>query len=649
MLYGVDYYPEQWGLEQVKKDVVDISQLGINVVRMGEFCYSLLEDKSGNISTQWLKQVIDLFYNNGIQTILGTPTACPPKRLYDLGIGVVGEKGEHFAYGSRRHYCFNSKIYQQHIDAFLPKLAQQFKDLPGVIGFQIDNEIGGDKNSPCYCDSCRKEFISYLKEKFKTIEDLNRELGLTAWNLAYDSFEQIDPPSQTQTVGNPSILLHYKIFSSISAQRFVKKQFDILKAIKPSWQVCTNIFGLSAVTDNYALTQSHDYVAFDDYPSMTFDEIDRTKAAVGCKLCYGYLKKPFVRMEMQSGTPGADILFPTPKAGEIMRNVFQAVANGANGIVFFRYRTALMGAEQYWHGILGHDGVKGRLYNEVKKTSEMLKQIVPHLNFQINNKVAIIVNPKIDWAFKIQPLMLDYDYFTEVCAYARVLDGLGVGYDVINSAEKLDGYKMVIAPNYLFSESGFADKLEKFAFNGGTVVMDFRCGVKNENNLVVNGSLPNAYRDLLGLTIAEYGILNKNSTKIKKGDIDISAKKWYDYIVPSTCQIIYVFNSGEISFINNLPAVTKNNFGNGAAYYIGTKLYESDLENVISLMLTEANIQFNKLECGIITSQMDGLKFVINFSDAQKKYDAGNVALNLINGESKIVFNLNGGEIAVLK
>lgn len=649
MLYGVDYYPEQWGWEQVKKDVLDIAQLGVNVVRMGEFCYSLLEDKGGDVSAQWLKQVIELFYNNGIKTILCTPTACPPKRIFDFGIGVLGENGEKYAYGSRRHYCFNSKVYQQHIDSFLPRLAAEFKDLPGVVGFQIDNEIGGDKNSPCYCSSCRSEFISYLKERFNSIEDLNRELGLVAWNLMYGSFEEIDTPSQTQTVGNPSILLHYKIFSSISAQKFVKKQFDILKAVKPSWQVCTNIFGLSAVTDNYALTQSHDYVAFDDYPSMTFGEIDRTKAAVGCKLCYGFLNKPFVRMEMQSGTPGAHILFPTPKAGEIARNVFQAVGCGANGIVFFRYRTSLIGAEQYWHGILGHDGVKGRLYNEAKKTGEMLKQIEPHLKFKINNKVAIVVNPKIDWAFKIQPLMLDYDYFTEVCAYAKVLDGLGVGYDVINSASKLDGYSMVIAPNYLFSQSDFADKLEKFAYKGGTVIMDFRCGVKNENNLVVNGCLPNAYSDLLGLTIAEYGILNQNSTKIKKGDIDFSAKKWYDYIVPSTCQTLYVFSSGEVAFINNQPAVTKNNFGNGAAYYIGTKLYDGDLENVIEPILDDANIPFNKLDCGIITSQMDGLTFVINFSETQKKYSACKSVVNLFNGERKIEFELSGGEIAVLE
>ncbi len=51
---------------------------GFNVVRIGEFSWGLCETEDGKFNFDWLKRVMDVLGEHGIQVVLGTPTAAPP-------------------------------------------------------------------------------------------------------------------------------------------------------------------------------------------------------------------------------------------------------------------------------------------------------------------------------------------------------------------------------------------------------------------------------------------------------------------------------------------------------------------------------------------------------------------------------------------
>ena len=88
MYFGADYHPEHWvhpyaGSPEEpearwKKDIELMLAAGINSVRMGEFAWGICEPQEGQYDFAWLRRVMDLMGEVGIQVVLGTPTAAPP-------------------------------------------------------------------------------------------------------------------------------------------------------------------------------------------------------------------------------------------------------------------------------------------------------------------------------------------------------------------------------------------------------------------------------------------------------------------------------------------------------------------------------------------------------------------------------------------
>ena len=73
--FGVDYYPEQWPEERWPEDARLMTEAGINVVRLAEFAWSFLEPQADCFDFNWLDRAIEILHGQGIQVILGTPTA----------------------------------------------------------------------------------------------------------------------------------------------------------------------------------------------------------------------------------------------------------------------------------------------------------------------------------------------------------------------------------------------------------------------------------------------------------------------------------------------------------------------------------------------------------------------------------------------
>ena len=59
-LFGVDYYPEHWPRERWAIDAHVMREMGIQIVRMGEFSWAKWEPREGEFHFEMLDEVIEI-------------------------------------------------------------------------------------------------------------------------------------------------------------------------------------------------------------------------------------------------------------------------------------------------------------------------------------------------------------------------------------------------------------------------------------------------------------------------------------------------------------------------------------------------------------------------------------------------------------
>ena len=194
-LHGGDYNPEQW-LDRpdiLKKDIEYFKKAHINTVSMGMFSWAVLEPEEGRYNFDWLEEVIDNLYKEGIYTILSTPSGARPKWMadkYEEVLRMDPDRTRRF-FGGRHNHCYTSPVYREKVYNINKKLSERFGKHPAVLLWHISNEYGGE----CHCPLCREKFREWLKEKYGTIENLNSSWCTTFWSHTYNSFDQIESPS----------------------------------------------------------------------------------------------------------------------------------------------------------------------------------------------------------------------------------------------------------------------------------------------------------------------------------------------------------------------------------------------------------------------------------------------------------------------
>ena len=182
LLHGGDYNPDQWVKypEILQKDVELMKEAHINCVSMGIFAWSMLEPEEGQYQFDWLDERINTLYENGIYTILATPSGARPAwldRKYPEAMRVdsYGQRNHH---GVRHNHCPSSPVYREKVKQMNTRLAQRYGSHPGLILWHVSNEYGGS----CYCPLCTSRFRDWLQQKYKTIDQLNDAWWSSFWS-----------------------------------------------------------------------------------------------------------------------------------------------------------------------------------------------------------------------------------------------------------------------------------------------------------------------------------------------------------------------------------------------------------------------------------------------------------------------------------
>ncbi|MGH9584669.1 MAG: beta-galactosidase, partial [Bryobacteraceae bacterium] len=483
--------------------------------------------------------------------------------------------------------------------------AKSFANKPGIVGWQIDNELTLGSSPRCYCRFCRAGFQGWLRSKYGTLDALNKAWGTVFWSQVYSDFSQIPVPLPSGAPPNPGMALDYDRYQSDANVSFLEEQLAMLRKTCPGHFVTTNNVALADTIDLRRLYANLDFAAGDNYPGFFAMLAANSGAsqppeqmAHTISLTHDFMRgtkngKPFFIMEEHAGKAGQNVFSPQPEKGQLRLWSYQAVAHGAMGINYFRWDTATFGAEEYWHGLLNHDRSKSPGYDEIRQTVRELKTLGHDaLNASYTAEAALCFDYNSDWAFAIQPGQPKLKYVPEVTSWYGSLCAGNVSMDIVDATLDLSRYKVLFAPlMYIVSEKQ-ASNIGNFVRNGGIFVASFRLGVKQPNNQIVKTPLPGLLRDVMGVSVKDYVPMYSEKQGIKFSSAfagpDAECQVWFDVLKPAAAEMMATYTMGTHA---GEAAVTSNAFGKGKAVYIGAKLDQASLRRVLNDIASMAGLR----------------------------------------------------------
>lgn len=647
MKLGVCYYPEHWPQERWPLDAKLIRQAGISLVRIAEFAWAVMEPRAGEYSWNWLDQAIEVLAAEGLQIILGTPTASPPPWLCRAHPDIlpVDVQGRRLRYGSRRHYCANNASYHQHTQRIVTAMASRYGNHPAVIGWQIDNEFGCHGTARCYCDTCATSFRHWIEEKYETIDDLNHAWGTIFWSQIYGDWDDIEPPNLTPAEPNPSHVLDYYRFCSDTYLSYQQLQLTTLRALITDGQfVTTNFMSQFTDLDYHDLGAPIDFVTMSSYPtghaelkpslymphsdrpSLAYDVGDPYITGFGHMLMRGFKPKhPFWVMEQQCGNVNWGTYNTGVRPGTIRLWTWQALASGAEAVVYFRWRAGLYAQEQFHSGLLCHDGSLAVGYHDLEAMSaerSLMAEIAtaPHVA-----QIAFLLDYEALWALQLQPHHRDFDYMRLLFVYYRALQQLGLLADIVSVDADLSGYKIVIAPTAFLVTEELPACLKTFAEAGGTVLLGVRSGFKTINNQVTDQPLPGVFRDLTGITVTDWHSLPPGTSYDLNSSIPGlmgPATVWAEALIPGISdsqsndpdlQVLAHYTSGAFE---SFAALTEHKVMAGRVLYLGWHPNGPQAETLLTHLVAQAGIlPLATVPDGLVVSRRGPHIILLNFTE----------------------------------
>jgi len=650
LIYGVSHYPEVWSKDRFYIDIELMKKAKVKVVRLGEFAWSLMEPREGVYDFSWLRELVEDLGRNSIYVILGTPTAAPPPWLIKKypEIMPVDYHGHSSGYGIRREYCPNNPVYREFAKKITGKLAEEFKDSEYVIGFQIDNEVALPFKF-CYCRYCIEKFRRYLEEKYGDIENLNKVMGALIWSHKYNDFSEIYPPGSPFDFYNRSLTMEWLRFRSRSMVEFVRTQYEIIKSIAPNKFVTTNLIGLGIDIDYYDLCNFLDISSVDVYPKMRSDEYNPPDIAFVYDAIRGMSRnKSFIVMELQAGpTDGYNVgsisrmLGVTPEPGELRKWAYQAIAHGAEGVLFWNWRTLPVGKEQFWYGLLDHDGVPRRRYYEASKLFEELNNISSYIDGTfVDTKIAVTLSYESIWAADIiEKGYYPYKVIDETVKTYRALWINRVAIDLVQPKANLGKYRLVFAPSLYLVDDEVLNNLIEFVRNGGVLIVTPRSFVKDEFNRVRENKTN--IIELLGVEVEEFSRLPPND-KVKVSFSSSSfllpgethhGSSWLEVYKPIDGEVLA---SASWRWINNKPVLVCKRHGSGMAISIGTILSQETLEKLAHSIL-------RKMDVKPIVEELNSVRNIEFYARSNGNDEYIIFAINHGSESNKVSFRLTNG------
>lgn len=604
LLHGGDYNPEQWlnRPDILEKDLDMLEESGCNVVSLGIFSWSTLEPEEGVFHFDWLEDIINKLYERGISVILATPSASRPKWLADKYPEVlrVDAERKRALYGFRHNHCYTSPVYREKTAIINRKLAERFGNHPAVILWHISNEFGGE----CHCPLCQEAFRNWLKEKYKTIENLNDRWSTTFWSHTYNSFEQIESPSPIGETQLHALNLDWKRFVTHQTADFIHHEIQAVRDGGSELPTTANLMYYFDGLNYFELAKEIDVVSWDTYPTWHKQDVIETAYENG--MCHDLMrslkKKPFFQMESCPTSTNWQSVSKLKKPGVLFSQSMQAIAHGGEGSLYFQIRQSRGASEKFHGAIIDHYGGNDtRVFREVSKVGKTLKDISVLAGSEVKSQAAILYDWDSQWAMEDSqgPRNKGLHYREAQLKYYRGFRKLGLNVDLVDMTCDLSGYKIFAAPMCYMFRNGFEEKVRKFVEDGGIFIATYWSGIVDDTDRCYLGGVPYGLMDVLGIRSTEIDGLydwEENFLVPVEGNLlgmekTYSCKYLCDLVELRGAKTVMTYGS---DFYAGYPALTVNSYGKGQAWYVAADAEKEFQEDLIRKIAEQSGIS-----CGV--------------------------------------------------
>ncbi|WP_435417964.1 beta-galactosidase [Parerythrobacter aurantius] len=539
MKLGVCYYPEHWPEERWEVDARMMRETGLQRVRIGEFAWSRIEPEPGRFDWGWLDRAIDTLASAGLEIILGTPTATPPKWLVDRmpDMVAIDLNGRPRKFGSRRHYCFSHQGYRDESARITRAVAERYGRHPAVVSWQTDNEYGCHDTVQSFSPSARDAFRVWLAQRYGTIEALNRAWGNVFWSMEYRTFDEIDLPNLTVTEANPSHWLAFRRFSSDQVLAFNALQVSILRELSPGRDITHNAMGFYTGYDHFALGAQIDVLGWDSYPLGFLEQFRFSDAD---KIAYARTGHPDIAafhhdlyrgcagnerwsvLEQQPGPVNWASHNPAPLDGMVELWTMEAAAHGAEMLCYFRWRQAPFAQEQMHAGLLRPDAAPAPALAEARRAAAAIQSLGD--TGTLIKQAAIVFAYDAEWITQIQPQGDGLSALWAAFECYRALRARGLNVDFVAPGDSLEGYGLVALPCLPFVPDDALAALEGCT---AEIIIGPRTGSKTADLTIPDRLAPGVLRDLAGVTVVRSESLRPG---LHHAGPEFSLTRWLDHV-----------------------------------------------------------------------------------------------------------------------
>jgi beta-galactosidase len=642
MLHGGDYNPDQWPEEVWAQDMRLLKLAHCNAMSVGIFSWVRLEPAEGQFDFGWLDRVMDLLAENGARAVLATPSGARPAWLaakYPEVLRIRPDRGRDL-YGRRHNHCLTSPVYREKTRLINRRLAERYKDHPALLVWHISNEYSGD----CHCELCRAAFRAWLQRKYPTLDALNQSWWTAFWSHTYTAWEQIDPPSSIGETSVHGLNLDWKRFVTDQTVDFMLNEIAPLRELTPDVPVTTNLMGTFPGLNYWRLAPHMDVVSWDSYPLWhRGDDVALASEVAFVHDLNRSLKggKPFMLMESVPSATNWQPVAKIKRPGMHALSSLQAVAHGSDTVQYFQWRKSRGSSEKFHGAVVDHVGHEHtRVFGDVADVGAKLERLDAVVGTTVRPDVALIYDWENMWAMNDAqgPRQGDKGYLDDCKQHYHPFWRRGIPVDIIDAEQDLSRYRLVVAPMLYMVRPGVAERIESFVEAGGTFVATYWSGVVDENDRVTGDGFPGPLRGVLGIWAEEIDALyegDENAVLPAEGNAlglsgAYAARELCDLIHAESAEVLATYGD---DFYAGRPALTRNRFGRGQAYYITSRndaRFLDDFYGALGDQLALLRSLDVDLPSGVSAQlRTDGERrfvFVMNFSAAPVRVTLGDGA-----------------------
>lgn len=623
ILFGGDYNPNQWPKEIWEEDIRIFKKASINSATVNVFSWAKIQPSENYYDFEELDQIIEKLSTEGFDIVLATSTAALPAWMFKKypEVARTDYDGRHHKFGQRHNACPNSLVYQKYAERLATKLAERYGENPQVTCWHINNEYGGE----CYCDNCEKAFRVWLKDKYHTIEALNKAWNMEFWgHTVYEWDEIVLPNALSEGIGYDKtafagISIDYRRFNSDSLLKNYMMERDAIRKIDPTTPITTNLMGTFKGLDYFKWAKEMDLVSWDNYPSYN---TPWSLVAMTHDLMRGLKQQPFMLMEQTPSQQNWQPYNSLKKPGQMRAQSYQTIAHGTDTIQYFQLRRSIGACEKFHGAVIEHVGHEDtRVFRETAALGAELAQLSDIIGTQTQAQVAVIFDWDNYWALEYTSgPTVDLKYVEQIHRYYRYFYEQNIAVDLVPVDADLSKYKLVAAPVLYMIKEGMQERLTDFVKQGGALLTTYMSGIVDQSDNVHLGGYPGPLRELAGIWVEEIDALapeQSNGVSLVNEELTGTSNLVSDLIHLENAEALAHYTS---NFYAGMPAVTKNTFGDGTVYYFGGQLEDQLQDQLFKTIVKETDItpvieEATKLEIACRENEEAKFFVIINFHE----------------------------------